>query len=99
MSKVLVKSNRTGVLTLCAQDGEHSVRCILHQGDNKLDADAWEKVKRQDAVKNLLESKAIEEKGEVKEAAKPAAKPVADQAPEQEQAEEQAQDSEETEQE
>lgn len=80
MSKVLVHSSRPNVLTLCA-GGDSSIRCILHQGDNKLDKEAWDKVKEQEAVKNLLDSGAISEKGEVKEAAKPAAKEVADQAP------------------
>ena len=53
----------------------------MHQGENKLDKDAWEEVKKNESVAKLLESKSVEELGEVKEVAKPAAKPVADAAP------------------
>lgn len=74
--KVYVYSHRGSVLTLCHED----IRCVLHQGMNKLDADAWAKVKEHDSVKKLLETKAIEEKGEVKEVAKAPVKAVADQA-------------------
>lgn len=75
--KLKVYSSRKGMLTL---HGE-GARVILNPGMNIVDGDAWGKVKKHASVENLLKSKAVEEKGEVKEKAKVAPKPVADAKP------------------